>query len=175
MKKKRLNFYCSLLIICCAFNLNAQNTNSANTSSSAFATIVAPLGIKHTGNDLEFGTIIKGSGTVTLATNETRSFSNPSLNPGDQGISPALAVFTVSGEGIYTYSIAFANATEVLSNGESTMEVSDFVALSSDGEGLTRTLSNGTDQIQVGATLTLDNDETIGTYTGSFSITVAYN
>lgn len=95
-----------------------------------------------------------------LATNETRTFSNPSLNLGGQGVSLTVAVFTVSGEGIYTYSIAFTNATEVLSNGESTMEVSNFVALSSDGESLTGTLSNGADQIQVGATLTLGNNET---------------
>ncbi|MGK0413691.1 MAG: hypothetical protein ACJA1B_001899, partial [Polaribacter sp.] len=36
-------------------------------------------------------------------------------------------------------------------------------------------LSAGTDTVKVGATLTLDNDETAGEYVGSFEVTVAYN
>jgi hypothetical protein len=174
MKKIIISMFVIVMIAGISNKLVAQ-TNSDNATSSAFATIVAPIGISHSGSDLQFGTIIKGIGTVTLATTDVRTFSNAALNPGDQGVSPAAAVFTISGEGSYTYSITFTNATEILTNGTNDMEASSFVALSSDGEGLTGTLSAGTDTVKVGATLTLDNDETAGEYVGSFEVTVAYN
>ena len=175
MKKTILKFLAIGMIVGISNTLAAQ-TNTASASSSAFATIVAPIGLSHSGADLQFGTMIKGTGTVTVSTADVRTFSNSALNPGDQGATPTAAVFTVTGEGSYTYSIAFTNETETLTNtGSQTMVAGNFVALSSDGEGLTGTLSNGSDTVKVGATLTLDDDETAGTYTGSFEVTVAYN
>ncbi len=174
MKKRLFNFGAILLIA--GFSNNVMAQNEASASSDAFATVVAPIGIAHNGTDLEFGTMIKGIGTVTIPTSGPRTFSNSALNPGDQGVAPTPAVFTVTGEGAYTYSIAFTNPTETLTNpGSQTMIAGTFIALSADGEGLTGTLSSGTDTVTVGATLTLDDDETAGIYAGSFEVTVAYN
>lgn len=174
MKKMIIGLFAIGMMAGLSNKLVAQTTNTDNATASAFATIVSPIEITKT-VDLQFGTIIKGVGTVTVATDNARTFSNTALNPGDQGTTPAAAVFTVSGEGAYTYSIAFTNATENLTNGAVTMVAGSFVALSSDGEGLTGTLALGADTIKVGATLTLDNDEIPGLYTGSFQVTVAYN
>lgn len=176
MKKIIIGLFTIGMIVGLSNNLVAQTTNTATTSAAAYATIVSPIAITKT-VDLQFGTMIKGIGTVTVGTNDARTFSNTALNPGDQGASPTAAQFTVTGEGVYTYSIAFTNATETLTSGTdaTTMTAGSFVALSSDGEGLTGTLAAGSDTVKVGATLTLDNDETSGLYTGSFEVTVAYN
>ena len=43
-------------------------------------------------------------------------------------------------------------------------------------EGLIGTLNaSGTDFFAVGGTLNIDADQMVGTYTGSFTVTVAYN
>lgn len=175
MNYNLLNFRLFLLLIGFAWNFHSQNTNSANITSSAFATIVAPIGFDHSGNDLEFGSIIKGVGSVTLTTNKNRIFSNTSLETDNHGILPTAAQFSITGEGIYTYAISFTNEIEVLTNGESNLKVSNFVVETGDGVGFTGTLTDGKDEIRVGATLTLTDNETLGTYSGSFSITVAYN
>lgn len=177
MKKIIISLFAIGMIAGLSNNLNAQ-TNTANTTSDAFATIVAPIAISHEGlDDLQFGTVISGAGTVTISTAGVRTFTNSALNPGDQGAAPTAAVFNVSGEDGYTYSIAFTNATEILTltAGTDTMEVNSFLASSSDGEGLTGTLTGGTDQIKVGATLTVAGSLGSGVYTGSFELTVAYN
>ncbi len=176
MKKIIFNLFAIGILAGFSNSLNAQTTNTASATSPAYATIVAPIGITHSGNDLQFGSMIKGTGTVTVGTNDARTFSTAALNPGDQGAAPTAAVFTVTGEDAYTYSIAFTNASETLTNPASnTMVASDFVALSGGGGASTGTLTGGTDAIKVGATLTLDNDETAGLYTGNFEVTVAYN
>lgn len=179
MKKIILNLFAIGMIAGFSNSLNAQITNTASATSPAYATIVAPIGITHTnGTDLEFGTIISGAGAVTVSTAGVRTFSNADLNPGDQGESPTSGQFYVSGEADYTYSIAFTNATEDLTETASaTMTAGSFLASTLiDGEGLTGTLNaSGDDTIEVGATLTVTAGLPSGLYTGSFEVTVAYN
>jgi hypothetical protein len=177
MKKIIISLFAIGMIVGLSSNLVAQ-TNTDNATSAAFATIVAPITISHDGlDDLQFGTVISGIGDVTVSTAGVRTFTNSALNPGDQGATPTAAVFNLTGEVGYTYSIAFTNATETLTlvAGSDTMDVKNFVALSSDGEGLTGTLTGGSDQIKVGATLTTAGSLGSGVYEGSFEVTVAYN
>jgi len=178
MKTKLLSLVAIFMIAIFSNNMMAQ-TNSAAVSSDAFATIVAPISILHDGNDLQFGTIISGIGTVEVTTGSVRSFSNTDLNPGDQGVTPTAAVFSIAGQANYTYSIAFTNATENLTEPGSsdTMSAGTFLASTLiDGAGLTGTLDgSGDDTLNVGATLTVTSGLTAGTYAGTFEVTVAYN
>jgi hypothetical protein len=178
MKKQLFSMAAILLIAILSNNVMAQDTNTDSATSDAFATIVSPISITHDGNDLEFGTIISGAGTVTVTTASVRSFSVAAMNPGDQGATPTAAVFSVAGQPSYTYSIVFTNATETLiETGLDTMSAGTFVASTlSDGIGATGTLDlSGDDTLNVGATLTVIAALNTGLYTGSFEVTVAYN
>jgi hypothetical protein len=158
-------------------NVQAQSTNTDVATAAAFATIVAPIAITKT-TDLQFGTVISGAGTVVVATNDTRTIAVSALNPGDQGAAPTAAVFTLTGEASYGYSIVIdANVPLLNTGGSDTMTMGSFIADNDSGSGVsTGTLSvSGADTIKVGATLTVTAGLTAGTYAGSFNVTVAYN
>ena len=53
------------------------------------------------------------------------------------------------------------------------MDVTNFTEVSTNGDHALSAL--GADVITVGATLSTGTDEIAGTYTGSFTVTVAYN
>lgn len=171
------------MIVGTSNKMNGQTTNTDVASSDAFATIVAPIEITHSGADLQFGTIISGAGTVAVSTAAVgfagRTFSVPAMNPGDQGAQPTAAVFSVKGQPNYTYSIAFTNATETLTETVSsdTMSAGTFLASTLiDGAGLIGTLDgSGDDTLNVGATLTVTAGLSAGEYSGTFEVTVAYN
>lgn len=175
MKKKLSNIFFVYILFGFSYFLQAQFTNTAKTTSFSFATIVEPFGIIHSEIDIVVSNIHERIGNITLGNKKTNSYNNTDLNPEAQSVLPTFAAFKVIGKGIYTYAITFTNETEILTNGESDMKVSNFVAMTKDGKGFTGTLSDGKDDIHVGAILTLNDEKTMGTYEGSFSITVAYN
>lgn len=176
MRKIILGFLAIVMVASFSTKVTAQTTNTDAASSDAFATIVAPIGIVNT-KALQFGTLIAGAGTVTVDVADGRTFSENAMNPGDQGATPTSAVFAVTGEKAYTYSVAFTNSTETLTGAlAGTMSAGSFLASTSAGVGLVGTLdASGNDGISVGATLTVIGDEAADVYTGSFEVTVAYN
>ncbi|PLB86940.1 hypothetical protein C0T31_02470 [Dysgonamonadaceae bacterium] len=151
--------------------VNAQSTATA-TDVPATATIVAPISITKVDN-LQFGKIIKSTtgGTVKIAAS---SNANPPLYTG--GLSAftgtnavTAASFTVNGEVGYTYSISLPSSINIThTDGSTTMAVDDFTSTG----GL---LTGGTETLYVGATLNVGPNQTSGTYTGTFNVTVAYN
>jgi hypothetical protein len=152
----------------------AANTATANAS----ATIVSPIAITKT-SDLVFGKLAVGAvgGNVAISTADVVSISGAgttvSQPPGSTG-NPAAAVFGVTGEAAFTYAITLpADGAVTISDGAShTMAVNAFVS----NPGTTGTLSGGgSDTLKVGATLVVGNNQVPGTYTGTFSVTVAYN
>ena len=176
MKKIILSFLAIVMVVGFSNKVMAQNSDAA--TSPALATIVAPIAIVHDGSNLQFGTIIAGAGWVKVDVAGTRTFEDDAMNPGDQGVTPTAAVFSVSGAPTYTYSIAFTNTTEVLTfDVSNTMDAGTFIAsTASDAEGLTGTLDgSGDDVLTVGATLEVTTPLSSGVYTGSFEVTVAYN
>jgi len=122
---------------------------------------------------LSFGAFVAGSGgTVVVNANGSRSKAGGVLLV-SQGASAAAAQFTVSGSADASYSITLADDdTVTLSDGNShTMAVNGFVS-SPSGSG---TLSGGgTQLLSVGATLSVGNGQSPGSYSGSFSVTVEY-
>lgn len=122
---------------------------------------------------LAFGAFVAGAGgSVVIAPSGARSASGGvvlvSSNAG------AAAQFTVSGDPNFTYAITLpANGTVTLGDGAGhSMSVSNFTSSPS----LTGQLSGGgSQQLSVGATLNVGNNQPTGAYSGSFIVTVNYN
>jgi Domain of unknown function (DUF4402) len=164
----------SLTLIAASSALAQQ---SSTVSADATATIITPIAIAKT-SDLVFGKLAVGGtgGTVAVGTNDAVTIAGAShtiSQPAQSTGNPAAAVFAVTGEGAFTYSITLpADGAVTLSDGAShTMAVNSFVSNPS-GTGA---LTAGAQTLKVGATLTVGNNQTPGNYTGSFSVTVAYN
>lgn len=156
------------------FAVQAAPTATANAS----ATIISPIAVTKT-SDLVFGNLAVGAvgGNVAVSVADVVTISGAgttvSQPVGNTG-SPAAAEFAVTGEAGMTYSITLpADGTvSITDGGSNTMAVNGFVS----NPGTTGTLSGaGTDTLSVGATLVVGNNQAPGTYTGTFSVTVAYN
>lgn len=153
-----------------AFNSNAQSTATA----TATATVIAPISIAKNA-DMSFGNIAVQAGTggtVILATAGTRTSTAGVTLPSTTGTVTA-ASFTVTGSGSLSYAITLpASVTLTHSGGVETMSAGSFTS----NPSATGTLSSGTQNIAVGATLTVTAGQLAGVYTsGNFNVTVNYN
>ncbi len=155
-----------------ALTSNAQATATA----TATATIVTPISISKNA-DMSFGNIAVQAatgGTVILAPAGTRTTGGAGgvTLPAATGTVTA-ADFTVNGNGSYTYAITLpTTVTLTRASGSETMTASSFTSTPS-GTG---TLSSGTQDLTVGATLTVIAAQVPGVYTsGNFNVTVNYN
>ena len=153
-----------------AFNSNAQSTATA----TATATVISPISIAKNA-DMSFGNIAVQAGTggtVVLAPAGTRSSTAGVTLPSTTGTVTA-AAFTVTGSGSLTYAISLpTTVTLTHSGGVETMTAGTFTS----NPSATGTLSSGTQDIAVGATLTVAAGQLGGVYTsGNFNVTVNYN
>lgn len=162
----------ALVLTAFAVNANAQATATA----TATATIVTPISI--TKNvDMNFGNIAVSAasgGTVILAPAGTRTTGGAGgvTLPAVAGTVTA-ASFTVNGNGSYTYAITLPSAAVTLTGpAAATMDATAFTSTPS----VTGTLTGGTQNLLVGATLTVAAAQAAGVYTsGNFNVTVNYN
>lgn len=165
-------FFSALALVGFAATTNAQATATA----TATATIVTPISISKTA-DMSFGNIAVQAGTggtVVLAPAGTRTTGGAGgvTLPATTGTVTA-AAFTVNGNGSYTYAITLPSVvTLTRASGTETMDATSFTSTPS-GTG---TLSGGTQNLTVGATLTVAAAQVPGVYTsGNFNVTVNYN
>ena len=153
-----------------AFNSNAQSTATA----TATATVITPISIAKNA-DMSFGNIAVQAGTggtVVLAPAGTRTSTSGVTLPSTTGTVTA-AAFTVTGSGSLTYAITLpTTVTLTHSGGTETMSAGSFTS----NPSATGALSSGTQDIAVGATLTVAAGQLGGVYTsGNFNVTVNYN
>lgn len=146
----------------------------ATATATATATVVTPISISKN-TDMSFGNLAVQAatgGTVVLAPAGTRTRTSGVTLPATTGTVTA-ASFTVNGNGSYTYAITLpTTVTLTHSGGVETMAASSFTSNPS-GTGA---LSSGTQDIAVGATLTVAAAQLAGVYTsGNFNVTVNYN
>jgi hypothetical protein len=145
--------------------------NSATTSASATARIIAPITLVKTA-DLNFGDVVPSgvAGTVTVTPAAIRTAAGgASLG---NGAAVTAAAFTVGGQGSVTYAITLPAAAVTLTTGANTMTVDTFTSNPS-GTGLLS--SGGSQALTVGANLNVGVAQATGTYVGTFNVTVAYN
>ena len=146
-------------------------------AAHAFATIIRPITLASE-DDLEFGIITASTdgGTVTVPPTGTVTTSGVTLY--DDSQQPAS--YDVSGEAGYTYSITLPASVTLSNNTGATMNVTGFKTNSGteteEPAGSTGNSfdANGDATFYVGATLNIGAAQTSGEYTGTFSVTVAY-
>lgn len=153
--------------------VNAQ----ADANTSAGANIITPITITET-STLHFGSMSAGTGgTCVLTTANVRSATG-AVSLSTVGTPHSTAAYNVTGENNATYAISLPGSITVTKEGGgATMTVNDLKAKpASQPEGLAGTLSaGGTDSFTVGGTLTVDDAQATGAYTGTFTVTVTYN
>jgi len=173
---KKITSIIAIITLSIAFSATASAQVTANAPTTS--TIVAP--IKITKNvDMKFGNVAVSStaGTVlmTASATATRTPSGGVTLPTTATGSPTAAKFTVTGEGVYTYAITLPTAAFTLTKATTleTMTVSTFTSTPS----ATGTLTAGTQDLYVGATLNVGASQVAGLYenTTGFAVTVNYN
>ncbi|GAA0620571.1 hypothetical protein GCM10009422_15300 [Brevundimonas kwangchunensis] len=156
----------------------AMAQSSAQTTGTGSITVIRPLTITKNA-DLKFGTVVRpstGSGTVTVSAAGARSVAGGvvGLSSGD---TPQAAQFTVDGEGGQSISVTIPS-TFSIANGSDTLTVTTSNNLS--GSAATQTLSNslgsaGSLSFRVGGSVPVASTSPTGTYSGTFTVSAAYN
>ena len=141
--------------------------SSDTASASASADILTPISLAKV-TDLVFGSISPTGtpGTLVLSAAGVRTPTNVTTASGTFGT----ASFTATGTGSQTFTITPDTSITIDDGAAHTMTVDTFTT--SAGAG---TLSLGTQTFNVGATLHVGANQFAAHYTGTFSVTVAYN
>lgn len=149
----------------------AQNSTSADVNASA--TVVRTLAVTST-TELSFGTFAAGStsGTVTMSAIGNRSFSGGvtlvAANPGSQ------ATVNLGGTPGTAYSVSLPSSVQLnAATGSATMSLATFTTTIVGPQATLNT--SGTGSFGIGGTLTVNANQPIGTYSGSFTVTLNYN
>ncbi len=136
-------------------------------TTSVTITLLAPISIS-AGASMDFGTMVPTgtAGTVTVTPAGARSSVDVDLFGGV----PSGAGFNVTGATGQAYFITLPSSA-TLTSGGNTMTVDTF----NHDAGATPTLVGGSDAFNVGATLNVGATQAVGTYSGTFDVTVNYN
>ena len=172
MKKSLLS-----IIVLAAFVLSANaadNVANKTLSVQSKARIIVPITLANTSSQaLDFGVIARGTlaSTVVVA-----SSASPTINvaSGDAVVlssaAQTAAKFTVGGESGKTYAITIPSTTQTITSGASTLNITGFTCSNNTGGTI------GTNDVfYVGGTLAIPLNAVAASYTGTFSVTVAYN
>jgi hypothetical protein len=151
-------------------------TPTAGSNGLAVASVLRPIAVS-VGSNLIFGSVLRplsGTGMVSLDTSGQRAVANGAI--GLAIPTPKAASYTVTGEGGQLISISIPPSfTMVRSGGSETLTVSttnDVVT----SPTLNNTLGKGgTYTFNVGGSFPLDSSVPLGSYTGTFTVTVQYN
>jgi hypothetical protein len=165
MKKFLLSAVIALSVTAPAY---AASGNTSTATGQASAVVVSPIVLTHTASaTLNFGSFTTGTGGSVVVTS-----GGAGSVTGDVGFVPssvnAADAFTVAGDNSRAFSIATTGGT--ITDGSSSMT---FTTTPSAASGTTS--STGAAAFTVGGTLTVGTGLVAGTYTGSYSATVAYD
>lgn len=181
---RRTHFNRAALVSVVALGVfGANSTFAADATTTSTATVIAPITVAKD-IDLVFGSFAPGAaqGDVTVAPSGDRTTTGPILST--SGATPTAAKFDVAGDGNSTYSVSWTPATELVRDAEgetASMPLATVSNFTGTGEATstagtsTGTLSDGTQSIFLGGTLTVAVDQTPGTYTGDITVSVEYN
>ncbi len=175
MKKNiiAISFLAALL----AFGSDVKADGTANATAKIIGSLtITKDGTTSTFGDLAFGSIVPNATGGTVVINPFAGVRTPS---GVQVISSTYgpAAFTLSGESNATYAVTLPSSTTITkTGGTETMTVDTFTStLSGAGLVVTGTLVGTGGSFKVGGKLHVAADQTPGSYTGTFTVTAAYN
>ena len=166
----------ALVLIALASPSLAQSNSS--TTGSGSITVIRPLTLTKTA-DLKFGTVVRpatGSGTAVINAAGARSVTGGVVGLAS-GDAPAAAAFSVAGEGGQSVSITVP-ASVSMANGTDALVVTTSNSLT--GSVASQTLSNalgsaGSLAFSVGGSVPIGASTATGAYTGTFTVSAAYN
>ncbi len=159
--------------------------SSATATGTATANVIRPITLAAS-RDLAFGNVVPGAalGTLVIAGTSAgaQSVTGGVTQPGSQKGTVSSAQFDVAGEGAYTYTITIPTAAVTIGDGGSTPDTmtvdtwTSSIAVTA-GAGLLNGTAGtaGSQTFFVGGTLNVGANQAPGAYTGTFSVTVAYN
>lgn len=161
-----------------AFAAPALAQSSASTTGAGSITILRPITITKNA-DLKFGTVVRpstGSGTAVVSAAGVRSVTGGVVGLAS-GDTPQSAQFTVDGEGGQSISVTIP-ATFTMANGSDSLTVTTSNNLT--GSAGSQTLSNslgsaGSLVFRVGGSVPITSTTATGAYTGTFTVSAAYN
>jgi len=159
------------LLAILAFGFSNIIIAQATATFNASVTIIQPIGITTT-SDLSFANVdAKNGGDITLTPNSTRTSSGDVTLA--EGGNVSAASFEITGEPGYTYSVTLPSDNYVLTNGSETIEINNFTT----DFNSNKALAEGSQTVNVGATLKVNPNQTPGNYVnqGGFNVTVNYN
>jgi hypothetical protein len=176
MSNKFLIAAAAALVAAVASPVLAQS--SASTTGTGSITIIRPITIAKTA-DLAFGTVVRpstGAGTAVVSAAGARTVTGGVVGL-SSGATPAAAAFTVTGEGGQSISVTIP-ATFTMINGADSLTVTTSNNLT--GSASAQTLSNalgaaGTLGFTVGGSVPIASTTTTGLYSGTFTVSAAYN
>ncbi len=142
---------------------------AASVNASATVVIIAPITLTKTA-DLNFGTVAPttSAGTVVMSPSGVRTGTNVILSTLGAGNA---AGFTVTGNPNSTFSVTLPTSISLTGAGPS-MTVNNFTSSLTTSPALS---SSGSSTFKVGGTLAVRANQSVGTYTGTFTVTVNYN
>ena len=172
-----------LAIIGHIVSVSAQSSQIISVQTSA--EIIEAMTLSQT-NKLNFGTIALKStegGTVVLNSNSnTRNYTGGLAGGGPENQDATNATFEVSGSSLATYTVTLPAAITLThtstETGINTMEITAMKARFNDAtsDSVTSTIaSDGTDSFTLGATLTVQENQILGQYSGQYEVSVDYN
>ena len=179
MKTTVLKFF-TLSVAIFAFSTISFGQSQRTATADAGANIITPISISNT-RVLDFGDIVSQTNAfkVIMSASGSRTETDASGLTGDQ--SPLLstdagnqALFTIKGEEDYKFSVLLPTSIDLSASGvtgATDMEVNTFT---SNLNAANNTLTGGSVDLSVGATLNVNNTQAAGVYEGSFTVTVAY-
>jgi hypothetical protein len=169
------NFFKIVAVL--VFTLLAVSTSVAQSTGIDHATvtanIIAPIGITKT-VDMNFGNVVATTtlGTVQLSVANGRIFTGGLTSPATDG-TPTAAVFSITADADYLYTITIPSANHQISNGENHMQVNTWVT----DQVTALNAEHGNVTLTIGATLNVGAHQVPGLYTSDapFAVTVGYN
>ena len=151
--------------------LSAPAAYAVTADGTATANIVAPLAVNNTAG-LRFGDIAPNatqSGTVQIQTDDTKVCASEltcfTTSP------TGAAAFSVSGHSGAVYDITVPANVTLAGTGSAAGQNMTATLIGSKANG---TLTAGSDSFTVGGTLTVGANQTVGSYSGTFTVTVEY-
>jgi spore coat protein U-like protein len=174
--KKTVFLLASLFVMACGIQSVKAQTQTGSATANATATILQAVSITKNA-DLNFGKIIAdptAAGQVAIQTDGTRTIAAGNVVLFDTESEHQAASFTASGTAGRTYSLSLPADGSVLltrTGGTETMTIEGFVH-SANG---TLDATTGEETFNVGGTLKVGANQAPGQYTGTFTVTAAYN
>ena len=177
MRRSKLNFlFLILQLLLTGGVVLAQSTPPVSAEGHIYAEVISVFSASEIAQ-MNFGKFSPGpqGGEIILTPESTVSVLG-SVYKGSGTVNAA--TFYVTGDANATYSITLPTNPVILKHlsDSRTMEVKDWVSVPSPGTGTGR-LQNGYQEVYVGATLKVGNinDNPVGLYTGTYTITFGFN